>query len=99
MASIRRMIARDIVVFPQPDSPTSPTVSPSEIESVTSFTACTRATSRSTMKPCLIGKNTLRCSMSMRGEPLLGSRGIDPGGLRRQPDLSRPHLTQLLLLL
>jgi hypothetical protein len=33
------MIARDIVVLPHPDSPTSPTVSPSSMENVTSFTA------------------------------------------------------------
>jgi hypothetical protein len=60
VASMSRMMARDIVVFPQPDSPTSPTVSPSAIVSVTSFTACTRATSRSMRMPCLIGKKTLR---------------------------------------
>ena len=32
VASIRRMIARDSVVLPQPDSPTSPSVSPSAID-------------------------------------------------------------------
>ena len=49
--SISRMIARDMVVFPQPDSPTSPSVSPSLMEKVTSFTAWTRATSRSKRIP------------------------------------------------
>ena len=58
--SISRMIARDIVVLPQPDSPTRPSVSPSSIDRVTSLTACTRATSRSNTMPCLIGKKTLR---------------------------------------
>ena len=66
VASIRRMIARDMVVLPQPDSPTSPTVSPSSMLKVTSFTAWTRATSRSTMNPSLIGKKTFRCSTSTR---------------------------------
>ena len=58
--SISRMIARDMVVFPQPDSPTSPSVSPSLMEKVTSFTAWTRATSRSKRIPSLIGKKSLR---------------------------------------
>ena len=39
VASINRMIAREIVVLPQPDSPTRPSVSPSPIDNVTSLTA------------------------------------------------------------
>ncbi len=65
--SISRMMARDMVVFPQPDSPTSPSVSPSLMEKVTSFTACTRATSRSKRMPSLMGKKSLRWSTSTSG--------------------------------
>ena len=103
VASIRRMIARDIVVLPQPDSPTSPSVSPSAIDSVTSLTACTRATSRSIRRPCLIGKKTLRCSTSTSGRRRSSSHvhaarrlGSD---FAAEPDLAGPHLAQLALLL
>jgi hypothetical protein len=50
------MIVRDSVVLPQPDSPTSPSVSPSCSVNVTSSTAWTFATTRSRMIPFLIGK-------------------------------------------
>jgi hypothetical protein len=46
VGSSSRMIVRDSVVFPQPDSPTRPSVSPERRSKVTSSTACTRAATR-----------------------------------------------------
>src|SRR5918995_1834445 len=81
--SIRRMIVRDIVVLPQPDSPTSPSVSPSATETVTSLTACTRATSRSSLR---------------RPRAAASRRSLDGARLRVEPDLTGPDLAQLALL-
>src|SRR5215204_2209162 len=109
VGSTSRMIARDVVVLPQPDSPTRPIVSPSSIASVTSFTACTRATSRSIRRPFLIGKNTFRWSTSTSRAPASAVSRAPAGStttlirlntrLRIETDLSRAHLAQLPLLL
>ena len=72
-------MAREIVVLPQPDSPTRPSVSPSAIDSVTSLTACTRATSRSNSRPLLIGKKTRRCSTSISGDAAPGVSAVAVG--------------------
>ncbi len=44
-----------VVDFPQPDSPTSPSVSPSSIQKLTPSTACTFASRAS--NPVFAGKN------------------------------------------
>jgi len=59
VGSIRRRMQRPVVDLPQPDSPTSPSVSPFNRSKLTSSTACTRATSREN-KPPRIGKYFLR---------------------------------------
>ena len=60
VGSSRRTMQRPRVDLPQPDSPTRPRVSPSATLTVTSSTACTRATSRE-RTPFRIGKYFLRC--------------------------------------
>src|SRR5215510_3515461 len=55
VGSIRRRMHRPVVDLPQPDSPTSPSVSPALISKEMPSTACTRATSRE-KRPPLIGK-------------------------------------------
>src|SRR5207253_8601250 len=56
---MRRRMQRPVVDLPQPDSPTSPSVSPLRMLNDTSSTACTRATSREKSPP-RIGKYFLR---------------------------------------
>ncbi len=59
VGSISRRMARPVVDLPQPDSPTSPSVSPGMMSKETSSTAWTRATSRERSPP-RIGKYFLR---------------------------------------
>ncbi len=59
VGSIRRRMHRPVVDLPQPDSPTSPSVSPFRIVKLTSSTAWTRATSREKSPPRM-GKYFLR---------------------------------------
>ena len=113
VGSSRRMIVRDSVVLPQPDSPTSPSVSPSTSVNVMSSTACTAPTWCVNRMPCLIGKCSLTCSTSSsglgggggavalrRGSAHAASRlGFGDGGLGRQPDLAGLELAQPALAL
>src|ERR1700730_13370219 len=55
VGSSKRRMQRPIVVFPEPDSPTSPSVSPRLIRNVTPSTAFTSATWRE-KTPAVIGK-------------------------------------------
>ena len=62
------MIVRPSVVLPQPDSPTTPSVSPARMPSVTPSTARTCPMVRR-KKPALIGKCLTRLSMCRRSRP------------------------------
>ena len=64
VASRSRIIARPIVLLPQPDSPTSPSVSPRRTSTVTPSTALTEPLTVLKM-PARIGKWTLRSLTSM----------------------------------
>ena len=55
--------------LPQPDSPTRPSVSPARSSRLTSSTACTRATSRSSRTQLLIGKYFVTCSARSSSSP------------------------------
>src|SRR3954447_1092939 len=67
-------MVRPTVDFPQPDSPTSPSVSPRLIEKLTSSTALMSPMWRSRTIPLLIGNQTLRFSTSTRApSPLLAN--------------------------
>ena len=66
VGSSSRTIVRPSVDLPQPDSPTSPSVSPSLTAKLTSSTACTCATSRCS-SPFRIGKYFLTCLTSRSG--------------------------------
>src|SRR2546425_1782967 len=74
VGSISRKITRPVVVFPEPDSPTSPRVSPRRIANETPSTAFTAPTWRCTMNPLVMGKyfTNLRTSkrMSLAGPAL-----------------------------
>ena len=59
VGSIRRRMQRPVVDLPQPDSPTSPSVSPRRMSKDTSSTAWTRATSCENSPPRM-GKYFLR---------------------------------------
>src|SRR6476646_7358180 len=61
------MIARPVVLLPQPDSPTSPRVSPRSISNVTPSTAWTSPTWRCRMIPSRIGNQTFRPSSRRSG--------------------------------
>ena len=62
--------ARQSVVLPQPDSPTSPSVSPARDASASRRRPRARApTSRSNSTPSLIGKCFSRCSTATSGSP------------------------------
>ena len=78
LGSIRRITQRAVVDLPQPDSPTRPRVSPSCRVKLTPSTAWTRATSRSTMMPDLMGKCTTRSVTSSSGSPFIGSPAFPP---------------------
>src|SRR5712692_10994505 len=67
---------RPTVVFPDPDSPTSPSVSPLEIAKVTPSTALTSATTRAST-PRLTGKYFRRSRTTSSGSPTpTGSFGV-----------------------
>jgi hypothetical protein len=53
---------RDVVVLPQPDSPTRPSVSPARISKDTSSTALTCPSVRASSTPLVTAKNLLRPS-------------------------------------
>ena len=61
---MRRSMERTSVVFPQPDSPTSPRVSPSYTWNDTSSTAFTLPTVFNA-RPLLMGNHLVRCLTSM----------------------------------
>ena len=65
VGSVSLTIARPSVVFPQPLSPTSPSVSPGSIAKLTPSTALTWAQTRLN-NPCLTGKWTWRFLTSSR---------------------------------
>ena len=67
--SYSRITQRPNVDLPQPDSPTSPTVSPPNRSRLTPSTACTRATSRWISVPSLIGKYFLTSRAESSGSP------------------------------
>src|ERR671922_1155917 len=71
-------MARPVVDLPQPDSPTSPSVSPRRIENETPSTARTAPTLRWKMMPCVSGKciTSLRTS-SRTSAPV--ALGVDSG--------------------
>ena len=64
-----RAMHRASVDLPQPDSPTRPSVSPARSSKLTSSTACTRATSRCSRTPLLIGKYFVTCSARSSSSP------------------------------
>ena len=64
-----RAMHRASVDLPQPDSPTRPSVSPARRSMLTSSTACTRATSRCSRIPLLIGKYFFTCSARSSSSP------------------------------
>src|SRR5262245_54974206 len=69
-------MARPVVLLPQPDSPTSPSVSPRLTLNVMSSTARTQPTWRCRMMPWVIGKYILRfwtCSSSPSAVPFSGT--------------------------
>ena len=81
VGSCRRTRQRPRVDLPQPDSPTRPTVSPGMTSKVTPSTACTWATSRWRMTPCVIGK----C--------FLTSRAVSSGSVRgAHAELHQPRI-------
>src|SRR6266508_2922076 len=69
VGSSRRMMQRAIVDFPQPDSPTTPSVSPFRTVNVTPSTAFTEATSFWKMIPRVTGKCLIRLSTTSRSSP------------------------------
>ena len=72
-------IAWPRVVLPEPDSPTTPTVSPSRTASDTPSTALTWPTVRR-KRPRLIGNQTLRLSALAIVGALLSPGGASPFG-------------------
>src|SRR5258707_11440849 len=53
VGSMSRRMQRPVVDLPQPDSPTSPRVSPASSSKLTPLTACTRSTSREKTPPLM----------------------------------------------
>src|SRR5919201_4104101 len=85
-------MARPVVLLPQPDSPTRPSVSPFLTPKVMSSTARTQPTWRCRMIPWVIGKYIFRCSTcssSPSAVPLLGVGGRGSGVGDRGSDT--PH--------
>ena len=80
----RRATAMAAVVFPEPDSPTMPSVLPRATEKLTSSTASNRRRRPSASRP-RIGKDTLRLRTSR------ASCALIPSLLRSQMDASRQH--------
>ena len=56
VGSSSRVSSRPVVVLPQPDSPTTPSVCPAATEKLTSSTACTAPTFCRMMMPLVTGK-------------------------------------------
>ena len=86
----RPTISRPIVVFPHPDSPTSPNVSPGRIERLTSATALTDPTRRRSIAPLVTGKSLTRCSAASKRPASLLVAGTVSGGSacpRRSPPI------------
>ena len=81
------MSVRESVVLPQPDSPTSPSVSALASSKLTSSTACTRATSRVDEHSRLIGEVLLQVLHREQRRPVARSCGRGSVG-RRQADLA-----------
>src|SRR5258705_11822720 len=82
VGGLSRMIARPVVLLPQPDSPTSPSVSPRSISNVTPSTAWTSPTWRWRMIPSRIGNQTFR--------PSRRSTGTLPAAAVGPVEVSRP---------
>src|SRR5688500_10337605 len=78
VGSINRRMVRPVVDLPQPDSPTSPSVSPGMTSNDTSSTAWTRATSRESSPP-RIGKYFLRFRTLRRGSAM-GWTSVEEAG-------------------
>src|SRR5205807_2581216 len=78
-----RRISRLVVVLPQPDSPTSPSVLPLGMVKLTPSTARTWPTTR-LKKPCVIGKSFFRSRTSSRFVSTCGAviRLLPPASLR-----------------
>ena len=74
-----RVIRRAVVDLPEPDSPTSPSVSPGWMSNEISSTACTLATSRWKMIPRVIGKNFVRLR-TLTSAPSAGTSGTSGCG-------------------
>src|ERR1051326_7011170 len=74
--SMSRRIERPAVVFPQPDSPTRPRVSPRLISKLMSSTALTYAVTRDST-PRRIGKYFLRLRTFSKGSPASGMNATD----------------------
>src|SRR5690242_5644074 len=88
VGSIRRRMDRPVVDLPQPDSPTSPSVSPGMTSKVTSSTACTRATSREN-RPPRIGKYFLRLRTFSSGSGMAWLSVEEAGHF-----VARPHFLE-----
>ena len=69
VGSMSRRMQRPVVDFPQPDSPTSPRVSPAMMSNEMPSTAWTRATSREKSPP-LMGKYLTRFLTRRRGSAM-----------------------------
>src|SRR5687767_10387469 len=78
VGSMSLRIVRPVVDLPQPDSPTSPRVSPGMTSNDTSSTAWTRATSRESSPP-RIGKYFLRFR-TLRSGSAMGSSSVEEAG-------------------
>ena len=70
------MMQRAIVDLPQPDSPTTPSVSPSRSANETPSTALTEATSFWKTMPRVIGKCFFRFSTTSSSSPRRSSCGL-----------------------
>src|SRR5829696_7515878 len=71
-------MVRPVVDLPQPDSPTSPSVSPAMMSNDTSSTAWTRATSRE-KRPPRMGKYFLRF-LTFRSASAMGATSVKEAG-------------------
>src|ERR671914_689423 len=104
VGSRSRMTQRAIVDFPQPDSPTTPRVSPERTVNETPSTALTDATSRWKTIPRVTGKcffrsSTTRSSLPATGVPSVARIVVDNlRGLRQGPGKELRGLAVLRLL-
>src|SRR5438876_4834877 len=76
VGSSRRMMQRAIVDLPQPDSPTTPSVSPPRTLKLTPSTAFTAAICLWKMIPRVTGKYFFRSSTTRRSSPATALRGL-----------------------